>query len=458
MPNLFAYAVIFIWPLVALRLSKKLPVEQAVVALFLIPFLLLPEKTAVDLPGLPPFDKGTIPSLVAFAIFYLRYKKEMFLLPASKMSKLFVVSLFVFPILTVFNNPDGLQYGPTFLTGLGVGDIISSEFTSFAFFYIPFMLAYNFLRTTESHVIFVKWLVVAGFIYTIPMLWEIRMSPQLHTQIYGFFPHSFGQQIRQGGFRPVVFLGHGLEVAMFIVMVMIGAVCLWRSKLPPLVQWAKTKLAYLAVVIVLCKTMGALVYTALSMPILLLLSVKWRIKAICIISIFVFCFPILRGEQVIPVEDILGFFGKIDEERAGSLKFRFDNEDILLEKANERRFFGWGGWGRNRVFDPESGKDISVTDGFWIIIFGAYGWVGYVTIFGLLCYPVIKLYGTSRGRAGTTVPLITAGLGVMLVFNMLDLLPNSSLTHITVLLAGAVQGWASRAKHEKRFPAERKSA
>lgn len=447
MPNIFAYAVIFLWPLVALRLSKKLSLDQAVVALFLIPFLLLPEKTAVDLPGLPPFDKGTIPSLVAFAIFYLRYRKQMILLPASKLSKLFVVCLFVFPIFTVINNPDSLQYGSTSLPPLVFADVISTEFTSFAFFYVPFILAYNFLRTTESHETFVKWLVIAGFIYSIPMLWEIRMSPQLHTQVYGFFPHNFGQQIRQGGFRPVVFLGHGLEVAMFIVMVMIGAVCLWRSKLPPLVQWAKTKLAYLAIVIVLCKTMGALVYTALSLPILLLLNVKLRIKAICIIAVFVFCFPILRGEQLIPVEQIFEFFQGIDEERAGSLKFRFDNEDILLDKANERRIFGWGGWGRGRVYD-ESGEDISVTDGFWIIIFGQYGWLGYVTIFGLLCYPILMLYRSSRGRNAAVVPLVTAGLGVMLVFNMLDLLPNSSLTHITVLLAGAVQGWASHAKRD----------
>lgn len=75
MPNFIAYAVLCLWPLVALRLSKKLPVDQAIVALFLIPFLLLPEKTAISLPGLPPFDKRIIASLAAFGIFYLRYKR-----------------------------------------------------------------------------------------------------------------------------------------------------------------------------------------------------------------------------------------------------------------------------------------------------------------------------------------------------------------------------------------------
>lgn len=57
-----------------------------------------------------------------------------------------------------------------------------------------------------------RFLVIAGLIYTVPMLYEIRMSPQLHTIFYGYFPHSFGQQARGGGFRPVVFMGHGLLV------------------------------------------------------------------------------------------------------------------------------------------------------------------------------------------------------------------------------------------------------
>lgn len=444
MPNLLAYTVMFLWPFVALRLSKKLPVDQAVVALFLIPFLLLPEKTGFAVPGLPPLNKTTIPSVVAFGIFYLRYKKDIKLLPESAVPKLLVLCLFLFPLLTVATNSDSLRYGPLVLPGLSLKDVISIEFRIFAAFYVPFILGYNFLRSHESHQAFVKWIVVAGLLYTLPMLWEIRMSPQLHTKFYGFFPHEFKQQIRQGGFRPVVFLGHGLEVAMFIVIVAIGAIGLWKAKLPPLSKWGLPKLAYISVVIVLCKTMGALIYTILAAPILLVMRVRWRIRAICVLAIFVFFFPILRGEQLVPVDQVLEFFHDIDEERAASLKFRIDNENLLLDKANDRRFFGWGGWGRARVFDPDTGKDISVTDGFWIIIFGQYGWFGYVAIFGLLCFPIITVYRQSRGETGPEVPLMTGCLGVMLAFNLLDLLPNASLTHITVLLAGAIQGWANR--------------
>lgn len=44
-----------------------------------------------------------------------------------------------------------------------------------------------------------------------------------------------------------------------------------------------------------------------------------------------------------------------DGERVASVKFRFDNEEILGARARERVMFGWGGFGRNRVFD-EYGK------------------------------------------------------------------------------------------------------
>jgi hypothetical protein len=56
----------------------------------------------------------------------------------------------------------------------------------------------------------------------------------------------------------------------------------------------------------------------------------------------------------------------VSERRAESFEFRLVNEDLLLEKALERPMLGWGGWGRNRVFN-ELGKDLTVPDGHWII-------------------------------------------------------------------------------------------
>ena len=60
------------------------------------------------------------------------------------------------------------------------------------------------------------------------------------------------------------------------------------------------------------------------------------------------------------------------------------------DKANDKAVFGWGGWGRNLVYN-EWGQQTAITDGAWIIVMGAMGWVGYLTQFGLLCLPLCLL-------------------------------------------------------------------
>ena len=66
-------------------------------------------------------------------------------------------------------------------------------------------------------------IVAAGLVYVPFCLFEVKQSPQLHVIVYGYMPHDFGQQVRFGGYRPMVFLGHGLLVAFFMSTAMILA-------------------------------------------------------------------------------------------------------------------------------------------------------------------------------------------------------------------------------------------
>jgi hypothetical protein len=118
--------------------------------------------------------------------------------------------------------------GGLVLPGVGHYDALSAVVGQFLFL-LPFFLGRQFLRHAEDSAETLRVLIVAGLIYSLPMLFEIRMSPQLHTWIYGYFPHSFGQQMREGGFRPVVFLGHGLLVAFFIMTAAVAAASFWRT-------------------------------------------------------------------------------------------------------------------------------------------------------------------------------------------------------------------------------------
>jgi len=80
----------------------------------------------------------------------------------------------------------------------------------------------------------------------------------------------------------------------------------------------------------------------------------------------------------------------MDEDRAQSLKYRLDNEQALLSRASERFLFGWDVFGRNRIYDEQTVRDMNVTDGQWIITIGQFGLVGFLLQFGLLALPVIE--------------------------------------------------------------------
>jgi hypothetical protein len=92
------------------------------------------------------------------------------------------------------------------------------------------------------------------------------------------------------------------------------------------------------------------------------------------------------------------------------------------------------------VTDWGSTRDITLTDGTWIITLGTSGWLGYGSLFGLLCYPFWHIY---RRRKADISPA-TLALVAMLLFNVLDLIPNSSLRPITWLIAGALAGQRPR--------------
>ena len=98
--------------------------------------------------------------------------------------------LFIVPFLVMAANGDPVFAGPRIIPGMQAYDALSS--LGYTLFYItPFLLGRKYLATEESHAVLLKGLSIAMLFYSIPILWEVRMSPQLHAQVYGFFPHDF---------------------------------------------------------------------------------------------------------------------------------------------------------------------------------------------------------------------------------------------------------------------------
>ena len=142
---------------------------------------------------------------------------------------------------------------------------------------------------------------------------------------------------------------------------------------------------------------------------------------------------------MISYEGITSVVAGISAERAQSLQVRLDNEDLLLDRAQERPLFGWGAWGRERVYG-ERGENISLTDGYWLIVLGKGGWIRYLGEFGLLA---VGILGLTFGRGRGLHPASTA-IALALTANLIDLVPNAGMSSLTWMLAGALAGLLER--------------
>ncbi len=444
-PSVFYYVALFAWPIVAVKFFKKYDLPTAIVLSIVLPFLFLPtpteqQFTPIDLPVFPPIDKNFIPVFTILMILYFRKEKLRFY-PDSALGKMAVVLLFVSPFLTVFNNTESIVYGPKVIPGLGLKDGLSLLMDFVFTYYFPFIVGYSFLGSKYGHEKLVSVIAVSGLIYSLLMLYEVRMSPQLHTSIYGYFPHEWNQQKRGDGFRPVVFLGHGLYVAMHFMVVIICIVACVKSEIKGFVaRYAKLILVYSVVVLLLCKTMSAIIYCLLFFVVLILFKWKGLMRMSLVLCGILMFYPMIRS--VVPLDEVVGFFQGVSEERAESLKYRIDNEEQLLARAEVKPLTGWGSWGRNHVFNEDTGAQLSVTDGIWIIVFGGAGWVGYISMIGLACFPVFLIWAKQKNI--DKIPYSTLCLAAIVGVYSLDQIPNSSFNVLTFVISGALLGWVDR--------------
>lgn len=436
-PNTFAYVVLGAWPFVCLALFARLEKRAALVMSIVGGFLLLPSATIFKLSGLPDLDKAALVSigaLIGALLFGAGQARARGGIALALLAGIFVLT----PVATAQFNADPLISPKLYFPGMTLYDGVSLVAVHLLVL-TPFYLGRQLLGDDAGHRSLLTALVGLMLLYSILILIEVRLSPQLHRWVYGFFPHSFGQQMRGDGFRAVVFLQHGLVVALFLALAFVTATAFVRPRVRILACNPGVVASYLAIVLLLQKSLGAAVLAATFGVVVLFMSPRRQIAVAALCSALILFYPVVRASELLPFDAIRAAAAHFSEDRAGSLETRLVNEERLLAKAQERPFFGWGTWARNRVYDLEEGKDISITDGTWIITIGTFGWFGYMGLFGLLTYPVFRLYLMYR-RWPAAPPWEAAILSMILTLNLCDLVPNSSLTPVTWLVAGALVG------------------
>jgi len=439
--NALAYLVLLGWPLFSIWLYRKKSLQLATLITIIGGFMVLAVKTSVDFPLIPPLGKHSMPVFSAVIGCWLIKKQKIRYFDNKGLTQVFVLFLFIGAFITAELNSDRIIIGNNILPGLRLHDAISAVIGVFIKI-TPFFIGKKIFKTYQDQVLMFRFIVAAGLIYSIPILYEIRMSPQLHTLFYGYFPHSFAQQARGGGFRSVVFMGHGLAVAFFVACVLIAATALEktgekiRNFSPKMVSY------YFLIILVLCKSKAAFLYGVFAFFMIKKVSYKMQFRVATILALMTLLYPGMSIMKIFPHQAIVQTATEyLGAERASSLEFRFDNEHILLEHARKRFLFGWGGWGRNLVHDEESGENISVVDGLWVGVLGTSGIVGFVAIFGILSISIFKAKEAAKLVKGNERTLLTAqALLVSLI--MVDQILNASLNSWLWLVVGALFGRA----------------
>ena len=429
------------WPVITMILFILLPAHRALIWSVLGAYLILPVGTSFEIPGIPTLDKTTVSNL-SILLCCLLFVREKWLGALQDPAVVALAATFILsPFFTAFFNPEPLIYADRFIPAMTMYDALAQAAVN-GILLIPFVAAYGLINNDQRRWQVILILVTAALAYSVLMLIEVRLSPQLHRMVYGFFPHSFGQQVRAGGYRPVVFLGHGLLVAIFCAMAMTAAIAQWREARGRKRSRAGLIAIYFGFLLFLCKSVGALILAVVFAPIVAFL----RAKRIAMISaaacILLLLYRAIRSAGLVPTATISELTGSFSSDRQGSLGIRLINEDQLLQRGAEKPIFGWGSWGRNRIYAADDGKDLSITDGAWIITLGSWGWVGYLAMFGLLCVGCLRILVNKKiSRAATPVVAVMCAL---LALNLLDSVPNASIRPLTWLIAGLLTTVGSR--------------
>lgn len=445
-PNALAWIALGAWPLVVLavyaaRRSTSRP-ARTTAWMLLLEVMFLP--AGLDLP-FAALNKHRIGVLSVTAALLIFHRKEIGLRERARHFPLFALLVVVGGALqTVRTNTDPLTFGILRIPGLGLRDGAWMIYGYFVDMFLPFAIGQRVFRRERDLRDLLEVLSTCTLIYAPLCLLEMRLSPQFSNWVYGYFPHSFIQTMRGSGYRPVVFMSHGLAVAMFLFSGFCAGLALRQARTTA--RPSPGVRAMIAGVLLLAgRSLASIIYASIALLLHLFPSARARARLAATLGVLVLAYPTMRAYDLVPTADILQVFARVSTQRSASLMTRFDQEDKLLERAMKRPLYGWGGWGRNRIYswwgergDEWAGyRDYSITDGSWIIWLGGAGAVGFAASFALIVVPLLR-YARRYTRLPPSSQLLVGALAVMVGLSAADLLPNSQFDYLPVVFSGAL--------------------
>ncbi len=416
---------------VILTLFVLLPPRKAALYGLVIGYLFMP-VVAINVVGLPSYDKVTaVAWAVLLGMLLLDDTGAIYRL-RPRWIDLPMAALCIVPFFSAVLNGDTVYDGAT-----AVFDMTSH-------WGLPYLIGRAYVRDARGMRDLTTVMIVGALLY-VPLAWyEMRMSPQLHRMLYSFTPGAFDMTKRWGGWRPLIFMRHGIAVATWLTAGALAAYWLWLtgSKQRVMGLPMAAAAAILTLTTLACRSTQAWGLLALGMLSLTLVkTTRWSGWAVLLVLI-----PILymstRGLGIVSNDSIVApTAALVGETRASSLEFRLSYEKQLVDRAWERPIYGWGGFGRSLLKTDSSGTadGLNIVDGLWVLFFGKYGMVGLFGLMGALIMPLVALWWRVPARFWTHATVAPAVVvGVIVALWAVDNLLNAMHNPVFLLAAGAL--------------------
>lgn len=431
-PNLLVPLVMFGWIPVVLFLFSRFPARKAVVISFLVAWLFLPQAELAFL-GLPNYTKM---SATCYGILLAT-----FIFDAGRFQN-FRFGWLDAPMLIWCLCP----YVSSLTNGLGLYDGFSVSLERTMTWGAPYFLGRLYLSSLSGLRQLAIGIFIGGLVYMPLCIFESRLSPQLHRIVYGAFAFAdFSQNVRLGGFRPTVFMSHGLAVAAFMMAATFIGLWMWQTaalrqvwNIP--MGWL---FASLFLTFILVRSTGAFAIFVIGMVVLFVAKqLRTALPIFLLVGAIAVYLYINTETGAYFTDQLIEFLSRIfPPDRIESLQFRFDNEELLVDHARERPWFGWGGWNRARVTLPDTDR-LAIQDSLWVIAYGENGILGLASLFTAMLLPVVALFWMRYPARTWTNPKVApaVAVGIMVVLYMLDCVMNAMINPIYILACGGIAG------------------
>lgn len=420
---------LFGWPVVVLFLFATIQPRHAAVVSFVGGWLFLP-MAGYEFAGLPGYGKMEAASYGALI--------GMLLFDSSRLGRL-RFSWFDIPIVVWCIVP----MASSLTNGLGAYDGASAVWGQVVTWGVPYLIGRMYFSDLEGLRTLALGVVVGGLLYVPLCLLEVRLSPRLHIWVYGFHQHSWRQSYSFGGWRPTVFMQHGLAVGMWMTTVSLVALWLWWTGAIKRVWSVPMGWIVVALIVtaLLCKSTGAIGLLGVGVIALAITKVCRTRTAMAILLLIPLLYMGLRAPGIWDGSDLLDAVESVVPSKEGSLRYRIDAENILAEHALRQPIFGWGAHGRNRPSRMGYEVENLATDGLWIITLGQRGVIGLVSMSAVILLPTLLLLirlPSSFWLHPRTAP--AAALGLVLILFMVDCLFNAMANPVFMLATGGIGG------------------